>query len=104
MSEATKHLDIEIATGASRPRDDGQAPVLPSPAPAAVPPPTLSETPASEVTASIPIVAPSRAVERQALLMMVGSACAFGVMAFCAKLASQRGIGARSGRCCARQG
>src|SRR5688572_1712376 len=25
--------------------------------------------------------------------MMVGSACAFGVMAFCAKLASQRGIG-----------
>lgn len=48
---------------------------------------------ASEVTASIPVVAPSRAVERRALLMMVGSASAFGVMAFCAKLASQRGIG-----------
>jgi drug/metabolite transporter (DMT)-like permease len=63
---------------------------------AAVPRSSLSESPAraaSAVTASIPIVPPSRAVERRALLMTMGSAIAFGVMAFCAKLASQRGIG-----------
>jgi drug/metabolite transporter (DMT)-like permease len=40
-----------------------------------------------------PIEPPSRAVERRALLMLVGSSTAFGVMAFFAKLASTRGIG-----------
>ncbi|HEV8629737.1 MAG TPA: DMT family transporter [Thermoanaerobaculia bacterium] len=33
------------------------------------------------------------AAERRALLMLVASSTAFGVMAFCAKLASQRGVG-----------
>jgi drug/metabolite transporter (DMT)-like permease len=61
--------------------------VVSSSAPIATPTPT-----AAAVTAG-PIVPPTRAVERRALLMLVGSACAFGVMAFFAKVASQRGVG-----------
>jgi drug/metabolite transporter (DMT)-like permease len=37
--------------------------------------------------------ASDRAAERRALLMVVASATAFGVMAFCAKLASKTGVG-----------
>ena len=60
---------------------------MPSPASIAPPaPPLVTVSPG-------PVSAPTRAVERRALLMLVGSACAFGVMAFFAKVASQRGVG-----------
>jgi drug/metabolite transporter (DMT)-like permease len=60
-----------------------------------VPPPSSIAEPAPAVVDASPgpIAPPTRAVERRALLMLVGSACAFGVMAFFAKLATQRGVG-----------
>jgi len=72
----------------------GAGVTIPSP-PAVVPSPSpiATSSPAAPVVALGPISAPTRAIERRALLMLVGSACAFGVMAFFAKVASQRGVG-----------
>jgi len=60
------------------------------PAPSPIAPPPAAGAPSARVTGGGEV---ERAVERRALLMFVASSTAFGVMAFCAKLASARGVG-----------
>src|SRR4051812_49285559 len=72
-----------------------RAGTLPPHPPSAVPPnPHIPVVPAPEVAATPPAEGPpSRAKERRALWLMTASSVAFGIMAFCAKVASRGGTG-----------